>query len=487
MREATSYQGGPPCGCCGGGAGDCIPPTHDGCPCAPGCGLSQCLRYYATGDLSPFSHVLYQRPYQACCGGSRAAWSLRATFLYLDKATCSGLCVGKKIEVQGSGVGPGRVNVTVWTTQHVPCGLEVLARFSIPTSGAICDPYHFAESVIDQIPAVYGLSGAYSVFATRNFWGTIPPNPPTMEVRSESQYADCATLEQRLWIQFVGNGQNPCAGIAVQSEVDAAVEAVDCIPTGAVCGACCCDGRCYDSINPSDCSAMGGEFQGDGTLCSRIICPTSRRRGACCLLDGSCVLITQGDCAARQGVFHGVGSECAGVICPPAVRACCFPGGGCSETTQAICLSLGGTWLSQFQNCTPTLCQEPIVTCCYPDGSCDNTHTGSVCQAGGGTPLPGPARPCNPNPCVGACCVYPNQSCPQHDPYCSEPMSESQCAANIPPCGATTVYQGGGSTCATVNCNNPGPIRIATGAQTMDVAAGKRPRGCSGCGKDGGL
>ncbi len=83
-------------------------------------------------------------------------------------------------------------------------------------------------------------------------------------------------------------------------------------PAGA--GACCLmDGRCAVTL-PAGCKAIGGEFQGEGVLCSSVPCPLPT--GACCLPSGLCEIRTEPDCEGVNGVYRGDGVPCGTIRCP---------------------------------------------------------------------------------------------------------------------------------------------------------------------------
>ena len=80
-------------------------------------------------------------------------------------------------------------------------------------------------------------------------------------------------------------------------------------------GACCFeDGSCAE-LTGEECTAAGGDYNGDGTECSSTEClqpPT----GACCFSDLSCEDITEDECSTESGVYQGEGTICEPGICP---------------------------------------------------------------------------------------------------------------------------------------------------------------------------
>ncbi len=83
----------------------------------------------------------------------------------------------------------------------------------------------------------------------------------------------------------------------------------DCLPRGA----CCSEtGVCSDAYTLDECSAIGGEYLGDGSLCDDGLCVS----GACCIDAQSCVDgVSPWYCNAFGGIFRGSGTSCADVSC----------------------------------------------------------------------------------------------------------------------------------------------------------------------------
>ncbi len=85
-------------------------------------------------------------------------------------------------------------------------------------------------------------------------------------------------------------------------------------------GACCVNGTCTDARAESECTALGGSYQGDGTDCATTICLDSS--GACCLGDVCTADSDEIGCAMLGGMFRGIGADCAAMTC--GVRPCDF-------------------------------------------------------------------------------------------------------------------------------------------------------------------
>ena len=100
---------------------------------------------------------------------------------------------------------------------------------------------------------------------------------------------------------------------------------IQCVPAPPPEGACChSDNSCTDGT-AAECTASGGLYMGDGTLCLGVVCNTSSM-GACCnVTDWTCTVTTAARCAAAGGKFDGVGTAC--------VSACPEYGNGIDEIT----------------------------------------------------------------------------------------------------------------------------------------------------------
>ncbi|NNM25011.1 MAG: choice-of-anchor E domain-containing protein, partial [Phycisphaerales bacterium] len=113
----------------------------------------------------------------------------------------------------------------------------------------------------------------------------------------------------------------------------------------------------------------------------------------------------------------------------------------------------------------------PTGACCFTDGEC-SVLTEEQCVEAGGI-YQGDGTTCDPNPCRGACCL-PNGDCIE--------VTQLECeggAALTGALGTTTrgpagpgVYQGDGTTCATVECPQPGACCLPDGSCfiTVDVS-----------------
>jgi len=74
-------------------------------------------------------------------------------------------------------------------------------------------------------------------------------------------------------------------------------------------GACCKpDGTCEEMFQ-DDCTAIGGEYQGDGVDCVDVNCPIPT--GACCFDTGFCLVLPEADCLGAGGTYAGHGTDCA--------------------------------------------------------------------------------------------------------------------------------------------------------------------------------
>ncbi len=175
-------------------------------------------------------------------------------------------------------------------------------------------------------------------------------------------------------------------------------------------GACCdAQGNCT-ILSSAACSAAGGFYQGDNTVCDPNPCvplPT----GACCsIINGQCSITYQAACESSNGEYMGDNTTCEGVTCP-AVGACCDPNNGnCvgTYTFQWCELILGKSWLGDGTSCEGSnpCPQPPTGACCYIlDGSCFTALNQAACEAAFGE-YQGDGTTCETVTCppIGACC-----------------------------------------------------------------------------------
>jgi len=195
-------------------------------------------------------------------------------------------------------------------------------------------------------------------------------------------------------------------------------------------GACCLiKGEC-EIVTVLDCSAMGGSYQGDGTMCDA--CDTH----PCCLFDGSCIDdLTQSQCEALDGMFQDFGSFCqeGSVVCIP-FGACCLHDGSCVFEFEGNCTKSGGFYFGDATDCAAVDC-ESIGACCIDGTSCSFIPA-KDCAGIDGVYI-GDGVACGPFGCVGACCL-PDRSCFE------DTAAECVSAGGIP--------QGLFTTCKDVSC-----------------------------------
>ncbi len=79
-------------------------------------------------------------------------------------------------------------------------------------------------------------------------------------------------------------------------------------------GACCVAGAACSVVSPTQCSTLGGTYQGNNTTCSPDPCPPAT--GACCLNNGSCLVVSAAQCSAQGGTYQGDYTACGVVTCP---------------------------------------------------------------------------------------------------------------------------------------------------------------------------
>jgi hypothetical protein len=118
-------------------------------------------------------------------------------------------------------------------------------------------------------------------------------------------------------------------------------------------GACCIGGVC--SIHTAaDCNSMGGNYRGDGTVCTPNPCIT----GACCV-GTTCSIGTASDCANMGGTYQGDGTTCSP---NPCLQGACCNQGLCSIHTHDACFASGGYYQGDGTTCSPNPCSMPA--CC---------------------------------------------------------------------------------------------------------------------------
>lgn len=191
-------------------------------------------------------------------------------------------------------------------------------------------------------------------------------------------------------------------------------------------GACCVQGACFEAISRPMCvGPLSGLFF-PGTDCESAQCHTIPL-GACCMEETSCIdeldAIT---CALADGVFHE-GEGCDAVPCGSMVTGACCIADGCLECSFEVCDAIQGVFRpgvdcaggpcdpeqSEGENDPPegedetsSGCNAP-APCCLPDGVCAVIDV-IECAQTGGVPLEG--ENCGACVTTGACCLA-GQTC----------------------------------------------------------------------------
>ncbi len=160
-------------------------------------------------------------------------------------------------------------------------------------------------------------------------------------------------------------------------------------------GACCfVTGECQ-LLMVEECTALGGDFQGDGTVCDPNPCPSTL--GACCFADGHCEIMNGVDCEHYNGNWLGPETLCDPTPCDQPSEACCFTNGNCTFVPPEACEQAGGTPQGYGTTCEVIACRAPAMgACCLDDDSCIVTFE-DECGPLGGIWNDGVA--CAPNPC----------------------------------------------------------------------------------------
>ncbi len=163
--------------------------------------------------------------------------------------------------------------------------------------------------------------------------------------------------------------------------------------------------ECVDLLE-TECSGTGSSFHGEGTTCAENLCDF----GACCSDCGTCQDdYTPEACYGEGNLSHTVGTTCAALaaagMCGAITGACCEgdPAAMCTEKCAAECASDGGLYRGNGTTCEPNLC---IGACCVTGGCVDLTT--DTCDTFGGTYREDGttcATLSQEQECGGACCV----------------------------------------------------------------------------------
>jgi len=176
------------------------------------------------------------------------------------------------------------------------------------------------------------------------------------------------------------------------------------LPTGA-----CCFGDACLILNRLSCDAKGGTFQGTRTTCD-VHCPS----GACCFDDGTCSDgFSQGFCSSAGGNYRGDGSMCSDVFPDCGQGACCTFDGCVDNISPTLCSQISGVFQGEGAVCDSLDPFCPGFCCWQVNGidKCSNNITPSDCQDLPRANFGGYGASCNddPSPCdsvqTGRCCV----------------------------------------------------------------------------------
>ena len=142
-----------------------------------------------------------------------------------------------------------------------------------------------------------------------------------------------------------------------------------CIPAGDVAG-------CQEAITYTECTNMGGIFQGINTACTDVNCSEQRSMfvlGACCACNGSCTdEVTEDWCNSRQldpttprASFH-IGKKCTDVECPSVTTFDCCAGGVvfAGICNGDLCREVGGQTADFGQGCDNSNLVAYSGACC---------------------------------------------------------------------------------------------------------------------------
>lgn len=159
-------------------------------------------------------------------------------------------------------------------------------------------------------------------------------------------------------------------------------------------GACCLpDGTC-EEVTPGQCLLDGGTFIGGS--CTPNPCPATT--GACCV-GTDCTIETETDCTDMGGIYQGDGTDCDPNPCPGQTCTCYFQGFLSAGRYLTATMACSGSYdISGFStsswNASSTTAIDPTtctVTCLSFSGSgissrtdmsCTGTMTATACNAG---------------------------------------------------------------------------------------------------------
>ncbi|MBX3396155.1 MAG: proprotein convertase P-domain-containing protein [Phycisphaerae bacterium] len=144
---------------------------------------------------------------------------------------------------------------------------------------------------------------------------------------------------------------------------------------GSVTGSCCVGANC-SILTGAQCAAAGGSF------IAFEDCTPNPCVGACCLGSGECQELTSSDCGSQGGQYFGDGSLCSQTACPGTGRCCFNAGTQCEIRTQAACALIAGSrWDAGITCATPCpippindLCVNAIPIQCGETITVDNTE-----------------------------------------------------------------------------------------------------------------
>jgi hypothetical protein len=345
---------------------------------------------------------------------------------------------------------------------NLSAGVPQLTRFLVGIG------WDEAQSITFSRDSVNG-AGPFCRGATLGYWGInqAPPSPPLMTVPNLSvSIFSGAVMVMELCFEIPPgaccNGSScsvvdeaNCAGVF--SEPGTNCDDVECpLPQGACCvapdtciftnafacendfggtfdptetcaipnpcaepfGACCFfDGTCGDDLTVSECTALGGSYNGDYSVCAAATCPET---GACCLLESGCLQQeSASECTSIGGVsFQGLGTHCEDAPLFPlnpcndsVLGACCRYDGTCEDGVEEYdceTSQLGqtpGVWKEQGTDCSVQTC-DVLGACCEDASTCNDVAI-EDCNTNFFTWTE--AQPCLYDPCaatVGACCVF---------------------------------------------------------------------------------
>ncbi|MBT5583663.1 MAG: hypothetical protein HOI89_08950 [Phycisphaerae bacterium] len=216
---------------------------------------------------------------------------------------------------------------------HLFTGASTGSTIGLAYLNAVCSSYEYGV-VQSNCCGSFGCATDLSAHEMGHNWGSDHCNCPSNTMNPS---LTCANNFSSSSISQISGFANSISG---------------CLHVPGPSGACCIGSGCQQQ-SQTECVAIGGVFQGDGSLCADVTCESAS--GACCLTSGTCATVSESQCAAVGGTYYGDGYPCDAELClPEPTGACCY-GSTCNVTEEADC---PGAWLGADTTCDGNPCTE---------------------------------------------------------------------------------------------------------------------------------